>query len=316
MNPFESLYIEFDGVPLISRSALKLCSIDALTGFCMCKEEEVFVDLCGAPGGFSQYLLFRDMKGYGMSLTGKSDDSVGVEWDVDNLDPNKFHVHGGLDETGNIHAWDNVTSLQQQIVSDTGGKKVTLVVADGGIDAQRNNMDQEMIAHELVTCQVAAALLLLDIEGTFVIKMFGFHTQKTRQLISFLADVFDQVQVLKPITSRPASSERYVMFRGFKGLSEGFDVLEWRETAISGLVLCKNDDDDYRLHRFLDEVDHDMVSLNIRACSNIIECLRSEEEKCLGRKRRAGAPHNGFSEKVNVEYIKKEWRILGHEDEI
>ena len=75
--------------------------------------------------------------------------------------------------------WNKVLSLEQLIEADAMNKglsnrtctdmvdgmskdmhnnRVVLVVADGKIDAQRN----ETIAHKLVCCQVAAALLLLN----------------------------------------------------------------------------------------------------------------------------------------------------------
>lgn len=338
----------------------------------------VFVDLCGAPGGFSQYLLFRNtstrIRGYGMSLSGTSDDSVGLEWKVDELNDcilvdegagagaasslslgdtstasmsrssqKRFKIHEGSDGTGNIQNWDNVISLQQAIEADaicdsasdsdtatatdkrdackgkwSTDKKATLVVADGGIDAQRNCSDQESIAHRLVCCQVAAALLLLKTGGTFVVKMFGFQTKGTRLMMRFLLNLFDRIQVLKPIASRPASAERYVMFRGFGGFKrEHFDLLKWRDGIIDGVLIEGDEEKDFKtvsrscsgFEEFLDAVDRDMLSLNIRACTNIIEYLRDEEDKLLNGKRRRNGCFGEMDLDLNVEFIKKEWRI-------
>ena len=362
VNPYESICssIQFNHQPLLSRSALKLCNIDAITGFCMMDIKEkktrkesipIFVDLCGAPGGFSQYLLFRylDIKGYGMSLHGTSDDSVGLEWKVDELlgdagsssschngsELKRFMIHNGSDGTGDIQNWDNALSLQTQIEIDAirtnsnedgnskctiernADKKATIVVADGGIDAQRNNNDQESVAHRLVCCQVAAALLLLETGGHFVLKMFGFQTKRTRSMMKFLSTLFGKIQVIKPIASRPASAERYVMFHNFRGVGKNFDILRWRDNIIDGdltLVVEKEmRKSSYRIsddfEDFLDTIDHNMLSLNIRACSNIIACLREEEDKIRKGKRERT---NRFCEtdlELNVEYIKKQWQI-------
>lgn len=456
VNPFESLchQITFEeNVELVCRSALKLCNIDALTGFpmFMCPNKNksnikkpdnknndststaavadidfdndtdthtdtgtkgqdhrgnIFVDLCGAPGGFTQYLLFRKWRGYGMSLSGESEDSVGLVWKVQDClfegkhedeklgiqsngneaaapTNSNFQIHDGQDGTGDVQNWNNVLSLQQQIEADAdamnkgpsnrtctdmvGGAstdmhkdRVVLVVADGGIDAQRNENDQETIAHKLVCCQVAAALVLLnnggnskdgrnenDGRGDFLLKMFGFRTEQTQCLMRSMSRMFDKIQVLKPISSRPASAERYVFFRGFQGLSEGLDILEWRDAMIGGgdgiamtmteeglkegNVLVKKDTDadittgtkEARsdedavhtatpLNMFLESVDRDMLSLNIRACANIVECLREQEEQLLSGKRTKGASwdkRRHIELDLNTDFIKQQWQI-------
>jgi len=306
VNPFESLSITFDGSPLICRSALKLCNIDALVGFSLCNCEGIFVDLCGAPGGFSQYALFRGMKrGYGMSLTGQSNDSVGVDWKVNTLDKARFQVHSGLDGTGDLYIWDNILSLQRKIHADTGGNKVLLVVADGGLDAQRNSEDQEGIAYPLVICEIASSLLLLKTGGNFVIKMFGFQSDKTRDAMLFLASVFDCIKVIKPITSRPASTERYVVGIDFQGAPEDFDPRQWRDNMLADNYQGQNVS--VRYEQFLNMVDHDLASLNIRACSSIIECFRLEELKFVHRKRKTHNPN--FQGEVNVDHIRRSWHL-------
>ena len=490
VNPFESLchQITFEeNVELVCRSALKLCNIDALTGFSMfmCPNKNnnnnnnknpdnknndststaavadidfdndtdltdtdtgtkgqdhrgnVFVDLCGAPGGFTQYLLFRKWRGYGMSLSGESEDSVGLVWKVqdclfegkhedkklgiqskchgresdgriskqddiaciEDRDTNgdgdgsevaaptisNFQIHDGQDGTGDVQNWNNVLSLQQLIEADADAMnkgpsnrtctdtvdsvsadmhkdRVVLVVADGGIDAQRNENDQETIAHKLICCQVAAALLLLNNGGNskdgrnendgqrdFLLKMFGFRTEQTQCLMRSMSRMFDKIQVLKPISSRPASAERYVFFRGFQGLSEGFDILEWRDAMIGGgdgiamtmtmteeglkegNVLVKKDtnadittgtkeatsDEDAvhtatPLNMFLESVDRDMLSLNIRACANIVECLREQEEQLLSGKRTKSTScdkRRHIELDLNTDFIKQQWQI-------
>jgi cap1 methyltransferase len=120
----------------INRSAIKLANLDALLGFCLTRssyptnqegEREYFsfVDLCGAPGGFSEYILYRHTHpaktlnklscddddadgeqngvsvqtqadllpcyGFGMSLSGNNDDGKGVPWDLEHL--KKYHLH-------------------------------------------------------------------------------------------------------------------------------------------------------------------------------------------------------------------------------
>lgn len=59
--------------------------------------------------------------------------------------------------------------------------------------------------------QVLAMSLLLRKGGTFVCKLFDVTLPATVRALSVLSGAFDRVAVIKPVTSRPASSERYVV---------------------------------------------------------------------------------------------------------
>ena len=62
---------------------------------------------------------------------------------------------------------------------------------------------------------MVAALLLLREGGTFVMKMFDHAQPATQKLLSSLSRVFSMVHLVKPLASRPANSEKYVVARGF-----------------------------------------------------------------------------------------------------
>ncbi len=346
----------------VCRSAMKLANIDAILGFILTvpaagdngdgsndddndgdgtKERMVktnqyisasykqsndapfkFVDLCGAPGGFSEYILrrFRSSmnhkkdsnfccSGYGMSLIGTNDDGRGAKWDLDTLsritniheNDNErsknltWKVCNGDDGTGDIYNWKNVIKLQNDIRSDHNTKKtgkdgnnhedwkVDLAVADGGFDAQRDSECQESLAHQIVTCQTAAALSLLKKGGIFVVKMFGF--QKSRKLILYhLYNSFEKLIFLKPVTSRPASAERYVVCLNYNGLDPSFDLLSWRDDV------AHSEEESEILHTntyvdsCLDSIDRDMLQLNFQACAEIVSILREEELLTISNK--------------------------------
>ena len=164
----------------INRSAIKLANIDALLGFVLTSSSNneqqqlpnnvqsnnnnnfIFADLCGAPGGFSEYILYRHVHpanensnyecnkpcfGFGMSLLGKNDDGRGASWDLNHL--KRYHLHtnedeetavqansssstshqlhyhvcNGLDSTGSIYNWDNVLQLQRDMTMALGHAK-------------------------------------------------------------------------------------------------------------------------------------------------------------------------------------------------
>jgi len=297
-----------------------------------------FVDLCGAPGGFSEYILHRFNKhndervchGYGMSLKGENEDGKGREWDEDHLKDtaldtkNKWEAFYGEDGTGDIYNWDNVMKLRDVMSRSNAAtylnesqsqhpkhqeaknntkywNKADLVVADGGFDAQRDSECQESLALRIVVCQTAASLHLLKCGGNFVIKMFGFQTIGIRKVMLHLYNTFEKVIFLKPVTSRPASAERYVICLNYDGLmddddDDSFDVLSWRNEILNlfeeqgscwGNETSNNNNDFKYYHTgnevvdcCLDSFDHNMLQLNIRSCSEIISCLNKGECEC------------------------------------
>ena len=358
----------------INRSAIKLANIDALLGFVLTttnmqegvqKKQQnnendsfVFVDLCGAPGGFTEYILYRHVHpaittqandqhgpddngttnhksdkstatrttikpcyGFGMSLLGSNDDGKGVAWDLDHLeryhlhsnttsngtksnnsDGNttpklSYHVCNGMDETGSIYNWDNVLQLQLDIISMAPSTKgeirsynrkslAHLVVADGGFDAQRDCNNQELIAHRIVVSQSAAALTLLGTGGTFVLKMFGFQEEGTRCMMRYLYDTFDQVMIVKPISSRPASAERYLVCRGYACPDAEWSGFMWREEmiAVSNENKAPPDQKYAKLEEMMDVFDREMLELNIKTCRDIINYLDEKRDCIMGGK--------------------------------
>jgi cap1 methyltransferase len=311
----------------MNRSAIKLANLDAILGFALTEVGDVrpdgagatdpgsaefrFVDLCGAPGGFSEYLLRRcranqrPCRGYGMSLRGNNDQGTGLPWrlvvgkadcpfeaDDDSLKYRFFICHGA-DGTGDIYNWKNVEHMKGQIeadilkgcnavgcCSDLAGR-VHLVVADGGVDAQRDAGHQEALTQKLVVCQASAALELVAPGGTIILKMFGFQTDVIRSMVQDLVQCFDRTIAIKPISSRPASAERYVFFSGFRYSTTVPRGVQWQSRVFLGdsapPLAAYSEEDAKHLRRHVDRFDLDMLTLNLETCFSILSVL---ERKC------------------------------------
>ena len=344
----------------MNRSAIKLANIDAMlnvvtpatTSATTTNNSFKFCDLCGAPGGFSEYILWRlhknyqqqqqqqqqhhqyqyhhddpnenvtpantiitSARGYGMSLMGQNEHGFGLPWKLQDYEgrpgDGRHYSHGfrtsyqicyGVDGTGDIYNWDNVESLQNMIYNDDivmqkecenhdniEHGKVHLVVVDGGFDAQRNTEYQEEVSLKLVVNETAAALTLLCTGGTFVIKLFGFQTSIVRTMMTHLYMSFDSVIAVKPISSRPASAERYVVGYGYHGHACNWSGQRWcndlylsRPCAISNYAATdiNYNKKETELLRYLDEFDRDMYQLNLKATFAILAYI---ERKYLQR---------------------------------
>ena len=328
----------------INRSAIKLANIDAVLDFGLTRnprgttngfggrEVFLFADLCGAPGGFSEYIMKRIRakgtgclcRGYGMSLVGQNEHGKGAKWRLEDFCENDttfsidYKIHYGCDGTGDIYKWENATAFQRDIGRDLeesgiSQRKMNLVVADGGFDAQRDSECQEGLAQKLILCELAVALELLDLGGTLVVKLFGFQTDSIQMAMRSLYDFFDSMEMIKPISSRPASSERYVVFTAFKGLPANWEGGQsWISSILIGRCLRENlSFYSSTVDAYLDQFDRDMLVLNLKACFAILSHLeRKTTSMQLNRPTFGKRNLENQRNNVNIKLYKHTWQLF------
>jgi len=220
-NPYE-----FIGKSIFqNRAAVKMANLDkiaALTHIDLLPEENgilYFADICAGPGGFTEYMYWRlkptRTKGWGFTLRGKHD------WQLQKFNAEapctNFETCYGVDDTGDITNNDNMKNLAERIEKGTGGRGIPLLLADGGFGVEGNYNNQEALTKQIVLCQFLTALLVLRPGGTFVCKVFDVYTHFSVSLLYMLYQSFERFSIVKPFTSRPANSERYVICKGFRG---------------------------------------------------------------------------------------------------
>lgn len=119
----------------------------------------------------------------------------------------------GDDNTGDIMAADNVVRLKE-VCRRLGS--VHLVTADGSIDCANNPAEQEQLVTQLHYCELIAGLQILSPGGTLVIKMFTLLEDTSVCFMYLLCQLFDQVNVFKPATSKAGNSEVYVIAANYR----------------------------------------------------------------------------------------------------
>lgn len=345
-NPFEVLGEGRRGGlnrHFINRSAVKLANMDYLLNWRLTQlppgeSSFRFVDLCGAPGGFSEYLIQRCQRrhvpacsGYGMSLLGSNEHGRGLDWklepfaSLENGQYVSFQIVDGVDGTGDVFQWANVESLRSVLQVDSGtvggitttttDRRAHLVVADGGMDAQRDTNHQEQVTQKLVVCQASAALALLQQGGTLLLKMFGWQTPVIRTLMHHLAHLFHSLVAFKPITSRPASAERYVVLTGFRGCPPEWTGPQWQSLvflghpdggALTPLLQAPTVAREL-LDRYLDDFDRDMLRLNLQTCHDILSRL---ERKANNDRTTKGDDHRSENTSQLVGAYRSAWDLL------
>jgi len=169
------------------------------------------VFLAEGPGGFYE-AFYRKRKHvhdicHGMTL--KSANKTVPDWKMNRKLPLKISY--GKDGTGNLYNVENLVNF-----TDVVGKgNVDFITADGGFDFSSDFNHQEDQSARLIISEVLAALLMQKDNGTFVLKVYDCFNEETLKILHILNAHYRNMYLIKPLTSRPANSERYILCTGF-----------------------------------------------------------------------------------------------------
>lgn len=173
-----------------------------------------FCDVCAGPGGFSEYVLWRKKwmaKGFGMTLKAENDFKLEdfVAGPAECFEP--FYGKKGIYGDGDVTRTDNLKEFQRFVLSQTNDRGVHFMMADGGFSVEGNENIQEILSKQLYLCQFLCALSVLRPGGNFVCKLFDIFTPFSVGLVYLMHLCFKRISIHKPVTSRPANSERYII---------------------------------------------------------------------------------------------------------
>lgn len=162
------------------------------------------------PGGFSEYILYRkswEAKGFGFTLKGPNDFKLDKFYAGS---PESFDVYYGTEDNGDVYIEANQDSLENYIRKHCP-EGVHFVMADGGFSVEGQENIQEVLSKQLYLCQCLTALKILRCGGSFVCKLFDVFTPFSVGLIYLMYKCFERITIIKPNSSRPANSERYLV---------------------------------------------------------------------------------------------------------
>jgi len=253
--------------------------------------------LAEGPGGFieaiNNYRSIRDTI-YGITLKSVNKDIPGWRKSRNFLRDNPhIIITYGADNTGNIYNLDNIKYLENMI------KKAYLITADGGFDFSGDFNNQEKLSYRIVFCEIVSALAIQQIGGNFVCKIFDIHSMVTVRLLYLLSFYYGRVFVTKPLTSRPANSEKYIVCKDFKGIGymdlyHFFDIItNWDKIEDETLLLNNIEVPasfikqiyDYNEYITLKQVDNIKKTLDIieneENLSTIAKIVKIQKEKAV-----------------------------------
>jgi 23S rRNA U2552 (ribose-2'-O)-methylase RlmE/FtsJ len=117
---------------------------------------------------------------------------------------------------GNIYEKDTINNISLKYDKN----KCDLVTADGGFDYSVDFNNQELNSSKIILAEIVLCLKIQKKGGTFIIKFFDFFNSITIKLLYIIYMNYQDIEIFKPLTSRPANSEKYIVAQGFKGVDD------------------------------------------------------------------------------------------------
>lgn len=265
VNPFEHIidksdqslskitpqYLQLEKKPdILSRAFYKLWELIFMFDLIPADESDfTSVHLAEGPGSFIQAVMYyRDKfakksktnndKFFGITLHCENDDVPEMEKDFIKYyakeKPQKFFLHETCDkktskkseqDNGDLTNLKTINNFHEEFKKKSN-KLANLVTADGGfVWKHENYQEQEM--YGLLLGEIIAGLKVQAVGGNFVIKFFESYTDITIKYMAILQHFYQDVYVVKPLTSRSCNSEKYLVCVKFKkSKSSEIKVLE------------------------------------------------------------------------------------------
>lgn len=182
-----------------------------------------FLDLCGGPGAWSQFLLAHESAVYhGFGFTLRTGAGEAEDWQAEDKDQwypeltarSDWRALWGADGTGDLLKPGNIEHVARTLKSQGG---VFLCLADGGFsdDAIPPNL-LELYFYRLFLAELLTAINVLQPGGRFVCKLYSTLSSATESLLYLVTRMFDSVEIVKPKSSRVTGPERYLSAFGFQ----------------------------------------------------------------------------------------------------
>lgn len=226
-NPYEFINTSFDNntMPIcnykpLSRSYFKMIEILNHYYFSF-PTHMISFHLAEGPGGFiealSNYRKNTNDTYYGMTLMEDKEDIP--KWKRKEI---YLNIHKNIQlEYGNLYHKSNL-----EYVYDKYKHSIDFVTGDGGFDYSMDFNKQEENSLNLIFSQILFAMCIQKKGGSFVLKLFDTFSSLSVELIYLLNYLYEEIYIIKPLTSRPANSEKYIICLRFRMVQNIEDIIQ------------------------------------------------------------------------------------------
>lgn len=218
VNPYELIYSPYTKTNIsnynpVSRSFFKLWEIIIQFKLLNKKNKNIISNIAEGPGGFIECILKYNPNNVIYSTTLYPSNREIPSWDKIKKKFNKKNIN---------LLYHNIYDYNDYIkyVTLFKDKKADFITADGGFDYSIDFNRQEEMSYRIIFSEILIALTIQNIGGNFIIKIFDIFTIFTLKYIYLLYLFYDEVHIYKPLTSRVANSEKYIICKKFKGIDQ------------------------------------------------------------------------------------------------
>lgn len=205
-------------------------------------EEFVTCHLAEGPGGFIEciykYILkyftndFSNIKIYGSTLISNNNNIP--KWKIKKNIRNNYNIilNNSIDENGDLYCINQVELLIEKV----GNNNCNFITADGGFDFSNNYNNQEKNFMNLFISEIYIILNLLKQDGNGLIKIYDIYSKNSIKVLYILSLFFEKIYIIKPLTSRPANSEKYILCNKFNKNENYYFYLK----ILKNIIITKN----------------------------------------------------------------------------
>jgi 23S rRNA U2552 (ribose-2'-O)-methylase RlmE/FtsJ len=215
INPYELINSNRNKYLTVSRSFFKLWEMIIQFNLINNKNSIFIANIAEAPGGFIECILkYRGNQDIIFSNSLYSKDNNIPSWNkIKKLIQTNNYKNVNLIYT-NLYNHLNVNNYIKLFQDN----KAEFITADGGFDYSVDFNKQEEMSYKIIFSEIFITLSIQKIGGNFVLKIFDMFTIFTLKCIYLLYNLYDEVYLYKPLTSRIANSEKYLICKNYKGI--------------------------------------------------------------------------------------------------
>ncbi len=200
----------------LSRAFFKMIEIINIFNFLDEKCPINCFHLAEGPGGFIEafnYVRQNKLdKYYGMTLISSDFNIPSWKKSQTFLNNNKnVVIENGRSKDGDLFLETNLLYVNEKY-----GSTMEYITGDGGIDFSVDFNSQEEMSFKLILSQIIYAIIMQKKNGHFILKIFDIFKYKTIEILFLLSNLYENIYIYKPHTSRVANSEKYIICKYFK----------------------------------------------------------------------------------------------------
>jgi len=128
--------------------------------------------------------------------------------------PNNWLMN--LNNNGDISNIENINNFQVQMEQKEGNShSVDLYTCDLGMDVSDDYNNQELLHSYLNICQIFCGLAVLKPGGNLAVKHYTLFEPITIKYLTLLSQLFGEMYITKPLTSKRTNSEVYIVCKNY-----------------------------------------------------------------------------------------------------